>query len=179
MLKRIKGKNWGASSQLITITYKTLIRPIIDYIPFLTPLMSNSNYLILERIQRRAARSITYWPIKTHTSSEIYEQINLDDVISRAWKLTDNYMSKAIRNNDLIRSMVDCYNVAPQLNEGTWCKSEPRKTIIGQLINKLISIAITYFCPILIAVKPTSQISYLIKFLLYTYFYFYNFFFFS
>ena len=137
MLKRIKGRNWGASSHLIMISYKTLIRPIIDYIPFITPLMAKSNYLILERIQRRAARSITFWPIKTRTT-DIYEQINLEDVLSRAWTLTDKYMSKAIRNNDLIRSMLETYNIAPELNEGIWCKykSGLRKTIIGRLIEQ-------------------------------------------
>ena len=137
MLKRIKGKNWGASSHLIMISYKTLIRPIIDYIPFLTPLMADTNYLILEKIQRRAARSITYWPIKTRTS-DIYEQINLEDVLSRAWKLTDNYMCKAIRYNDLIRTMVETYNIAPEHNEGACASSKliPRKTLIRRLIEQ-------------------------------------------
>ena len=74
----------------------------------------------------------TYWPIKTRTS-DIYEQINLEDVITRAWKLTDSYLIRALRSNDLIRAMVETYNIAPQLNEGIWSKSEPRKTIIGML----------------------------------------------
>ena len=134
MLKRIKGKNWGASSQLIMTTYKTLIRPIIDYVPFINLLMAESNYLILEKVQRRAARSITYWPIKTRTSV-IYEQINLEDIRTRSTKLTDNYITKTLRTNDLIRSLVETYNTAHQLNEGVWCKSTPRQTILGLLKN--------------------------------------------
>ena len=35
------------------VTYKTLIRPIIDYVPFSVLIMANSN---IEKIQRKAIR---------------------------------------------------------------------------------------------------------------------------
>ena len=49
MLRRIKGQGWGASSKLIMNTYKALIRPIIDYVPFATVIMSETQKLKLER----------------------------------------------------------------------------------------------------------------------------------
>ena len=93
--------------------------------------MANSNYLILEK---RAARSITYWPIKTRTA-DIYKQINLDDIRTRSTKLRDKYITKALITNELIRSLADSHNAAYQLNEGIWCKSKHRQTILGLLKN--------------------------------------------
>jgi len=115
-------------------SYKTLIRPILDYIPFISLLMADTNYMLLEKIQRRAARSITHWPIKTRTSI-IYEQINLEDVKTRAWKLTDKYITKAWRTNDLVIKLINTYRIAPELNEGVWSKAKPRPTILGLLKN--------------------------------------------
>ena len=135
ILRRIRGKSWGASSKLIMTTYKILIRPIIDYTPFITPLMSVSNYMILERAQRRAMRAITHWPLKTR-ASVIYEQLDIEDVLTRAWNLTDKYICKALNINELIRTSASTYNVAPELNEGAWCHTKKRTTIFGLLIKQ-------------------------------------------
>ena len=58
-------------------------RPLIDYVKFITIILEETNYLKLERIQRCAARNITYWPIKTSTQT-ICDQIQLVDIRTRA-----------------------------------------------------------------------------------------------
>ena len=55
LLKSIKGKRWGASSKLIMILYKTLVRPLLEYVPFVTLILIMTQYIRLERIQRKAS----------------------------------------------------------------------------------------------------------------------------
>ena len=47
MLRSIKGKGWGASSKLIIMSYKVLIRSLIEYCPFTYLKMSDTNKLKL------------------------------------------------------------------------------------------------------------------------------------
>jgi hypothetical protein len=131
MLRRIRGQDWGASSKLLLTSYKVLIRPIIDYVPFVTLLMANKNYMILERVQRRAARAITYWPMYTSTA-KIYERLSLVDIRTRALMLTNKYMIRSMRMNELIRDSVNTYNTCPAINEGL-SKHGSRATILGTL----------------------------------------------
>jgi hypothetical protein len=99
LLKSIKGKNWGASSKTILNTYKALIRPIIEYVPFITLSTAKSNYNKLENIQRKAIRVAIPWP--PHTSATtIYNQINLAPLRERAIKLTTKYIKKSTIHND-------------------------------------------------------------------------------
>ena len=65
LLRNIKGKNWGASSKTIMNTYKALIRPIIEYVPFITLSTAKSNFNKLENIQRKAIRVAIPWPPHT------------------------------------------------------------------------------------------------------------------
>lgn len=138
ILRRIRGKNWGASTKLVLTTYNSLVRPIIDYTPFITHLMSETSYMVLERIQRRAARVATYWPIKTNTRV-IYESLGLETVRTRAWRLTDNYLKRALSHHDLIRLLVSTYQIAEPLNEGSNIHpgKKPRPTILGLVKNNL------------------------------------------
>ena len=62
--------------------YKTLVRPLIEYVPFITPLLPESNYMKLERIQRAAVRKAYDW---AHGSSsiEIFKQHNIESIKER------------------------------------------------------------------------------------------------
>ena len=102
--------------------------------PFVTPLMSEATYLQLERVQRGAARVATHWPTKTNTTI-IYDQLGLEPVRDRAWRLTDNYMSRALVHNDLIKTLTMTYLIAEPLNEGSHIKpsNRPRQTILGSI----------------------------------------------
>lgn len=135
MMRKIRGRNWGASSKLLLTTYKVLIRSLIDYIPFINLIYEYTNYLKIERIQRQAARYIIYWPLKTRTQV-IYDQINLEDIQTRAWTLTDKYMTKALQSNDLIRSLVENYKPLSRPNEGAFSKTQPKLTIFGEILRR-------------------------------------------
>ena len=94
LLKSIKGKNWGASSKLIIILYKTLVRPLLEYVPFATLVLTMSQYLRLEKIQRQAVRKAIYWPQGVSTK-DIYQQYNIRSIQDRAIYLTNNYINRA------------------------------------------------------------------------------------
>jgi len=128
LLKSIKGKRWGASSKLIMILYKTLVRPLLEYVPFATM----SQYLRLERIQRQAVRKAIYWPQGVSTN-DIYKQNSIRSVHDRAMYLTNNYLRRAYKVNILIKELIDEYNIAQALDEGLYSRTAPRSTILGKI----------------------------------------------
>jgi hypothetical protein len=136
MLKSIRGKSWGASPKLIFISYKALIRSIIDYAPAATLVMANNNQMILERIQRKIIRAAVHWPIKC-SAKEMYAQIQkfkLTDIKSRAIELIDKYLTKAEKSTEIIKDLILNYN---ELDEGFYSKGRPRPTVFGHLKKQL------------------------------------------
>ena len=132
MLKSIKGKDWGASTKLILTTFKTLIRPILDYVPFATLLMNEQRQLKLERVQRAAIRAAIYWP--PHTRAEnIYERVKLVPVIDRAYGLTRSYIQKSHKVGSISVEEIDKYEINHVRDNGPPWKSSNRPTILGLL----------------------------------------------
>ena len=132
LIKSIRGKNWGASSKLIMTTYKALVRPILEYVPFATLILPHTNYMKLERIQRAAVRTAFYWP-QYKTTSDIYIEKNIQSIRDRAIKLSDRYICKAYRTNIIITELIDNYNILSEFDEGAHCKTIPRPTILGTI----------------------------------------------
>ena len=138
ILRKIKGSNWGASSKLIFITYKVLIRPIIDYVPLATLTMANTNKMKIERLQRSAIRTAIRWPIHTNAQT-IYKNIKsfkIDPTLDRAFTLTNNYIKKAFINNPLIKDTINNYKKAIPKNDGIFNKKPTRMTILGIIRTK-------------------------------------------
>jgi retron-type reverse transcriptase len=139
MLKAIGGKDWGAKPKLKWTFFKTLIRPIIDYVPFVPLVCSKSSYQKLESIQNRAIRNIISWPINPDTghwasTESVYQQHKVDSIMNRALKLSDNYLLKANAINPLIKELIDGYNIGKELDEGAHSRSAIiRPTIFGKL----------------------------------------------
>ena len=94
LIKSIKGKRWGASSKLIMTTYNALVRPILEYVPYATLILSDSNYIKLERIQRAAVRKAYYWAWHRSTN-DIYKELNIQSIKDRASHLTDKCICTA------------------------------------------------------------------------------------
>jgi hypothetical protein len=132
LLKSIKGKGWGASSRLIIILYKTLVRPLLEYIPFSTLVVTITQYMKLERIQRQAIRTAIYWPPGLSTK-EIYEQNNFRSIRDRAIYLTNRYIIRAHENNIIIKEIIDDYKIGHELDEGAYCRATARQTIFGKI----------------------------------------------
>ena len=135
MLRSLSGKRWGMSQRLKLITYKALIRPIIDYVPFVPITTADTNYMVLERIQRAAARIITRTPLSRRVNTEvIYQQIGLESIKTRAFKLARGYLTKAFKTNVVIRTLVKLYNNNREYMEGVNSGFRTRTTLLGHLL---------------------------------------------
>ncbi len=133
MLRSIRGRNWGASEKLLMISYKVFIRSLIDYCPFIPLVVSKSNLMDIEIIQRKALRIILRKP--SHTLIvELYEASKLEEVLIRSFELTDKYLCKAFCHNQIVMDLVGNYNIAGKLDEGLFlnCKLI-RPTLFGVL----------------------------------------------
>ena len=82
MIRSLKGKAWGANTKLLLITYKALIRSLIDYAPSTTITMQNSTRAVYERIQSKAIRCITHWPHERGNSAMLQEH-SIEEILPR------------------------------------------------------------------------------------------------
>ena len=112
-------------------SYKVMIRPILEYAPIVTLVMSDNSRDKIEKVQRAAVRVATYWPIKTNTAT-MYGKFNLKSAVERAQELADNYMIKSMANNELIQDTTQRYIASAELADGHHSK-KPRPTPLGVL----------------------------------------------
>jgi hypothetical protein len=135
LLRSIGGRKWGASPRLKLITYKTLIRSMLDYVPFAPLTISDTNKQKLEKIQLKALKySFNLGP--NSTSKKVYELAKIDTTLERAKQMTTKYLNKAMRTNILVQELVSTFNQHEKLDEGALCKTVPRRTILGVLKNE-------------------------------------------
>ena len=139
MIKSVRGKDWGASSKLTMTMYKSLVRPLIEYVPFTTLTLHETNHLKLERIQRAAVRKAYHWPGGTSTSA-MYKKHHIESIKARAIRLSDRYIYKAYHTNEIVRELITDYNIVPANSEGVWSHTLPRTTVLGQIKEK------TFYC---------------------------------
>ena len=142
MLRRIRGRDWGASPKLILTTYKVLIRPIIEYAPFTILLMSESNQTLLQRIQNAAIRVSMYWEAGA-TSNEMNTKAKLELLTERAARLSSNYIVKAYQTNESIKERLDAYSTATILAEGLHARGKPRTSVLGIISQNMSDSKIT------------------------------------
>ena len=130
MMRSIRGKNWGASPKLLLTTYKTLIRPIMEYIPFIKYSTSEKSLMSLEMRQRKAVKIAYRLPLSTATK-DCYRLAQIDIIKDRFESLSTRYLHKASNCNKLIRDLIDNYNpnTKPRIKNGV-------KPILAHLLPK-------------------------------------------
>ena len=138
MIRRIRGQDWGIDNRLTMITYKVLIRSIFDYAPMAQLALANTNINKIETIQRKAIRMVTHWA-QDKTATEIYKEITtqykLEPIKTRILQLVDNYIGKANMHHEVIINLIQEYNRATHVREGSLLrrKQKPKMTILGRL----------------------------------------------
>lgn len=136
MLRRLKGKDWGASPFLIITSFKMLICSLIDFSSLTIPVLANPWLKKLEVIQRNAIRIAYRCPPRTSCDS-ILAVANMTTILERSIKLCDRYFSKSLKyNNTIIKKQIEEYMNNIDLQEGGIAKkSTPiRATILGALL---------------------------------------------
>ena len=131
MLRNLRGKGWGMNVPLLLATYKALILSLIDYAPQVTVVMCGTAKKIVETIQSKYVRNITRWP-SDKTNKAMLKTYEIEEILPRAQRLMDEYLLKAHMFNPLIHQTIESYKIAPQLDEGLYCKlSKPHPTPFG------------------------------------------------
>ena len=145
LLKKLSGKNWGVKPLLILITYKVLIRSIIDYSILTVPTLSVTSLNKLEVIQRKAIRIAFCWPADS-SSVALLNISNLTSIEERAILLCDKFFRKAIlQNNFTVIREINNYLVHREVNEGAISNSKHiHKTLFGTLLTNKMSDAHNY-----------------------------------
>ena len=143
MMRSIKGKNWGASSKLLLITYKSLIRPLTEYCAFITLTLGSTYNNQLELIQRKCVRTAIYWQPGI-AAEEIYQQKKLSSIKTRASQLTTMYLNKTIWLNPLIKESIYNYNKSSDIINFIGAKSKNS----GKKNQHLSSLSTNYVTPI-------------------------------
>ena len=107
-LKRIKGRGWGAKPKLIITTFKSLIRSIIEYAPFIPSIIAPSKLSKLEAIQRRAVKIALGWPANSLNKDvqAKYASFKLEPIVKRSEKLSKKYLMKSGSTNPLIKDQI-------------------------------------------------------------------------
>jgi hypothetical protein len=79
-------------------------------------------------------RIATYWPPGVSTS-EMYKKLKLESLKERAFKLTDKYLCKGYRLNNLLTNLINDYKEAEAIIEGLFKhpRSKPIKSILGSI----------------------------------------------
>ncbi|CAF0917767.1 unnamed protein product [Brachionus calyciflorus] len=80
MLRSIGGLKWGVSPATKIVTYKSLIRSLIDYAPFAPLIMYEADKQILERIQLKALRYSYNLP-QNSKAKEFYDKAEIENFL--------------------------------------------------------------------------------------------------
>ena len=133
MLRKIRGTNWGVSSNLLMITYKVLIRSIQDYATLTIPLLTETKRLQFEILQRKAIKIAHNIPPGT-TCLEMLKIAKVDSVMDRSITQIDKYLKKSISSeNSLIKIQLNSYVTNIELFEGKEDAST-KPTLLGLLL---------------------------------------------
>ncbi|RNA05316.1 RNA-directed DNA polymerase from mobile element jockey-like [Brachionus plicatilis] len=97
MLKHLKGRKWGLNNKLLLITYKALIRSILEYSPFISLITCESNKKTIESFQTKALRTISRSSSCLLSNTKLLNQFNLETIQERCKKLASNYLTRALR----------------------------------------------------------------------------------
>ena len=105
LLKAIRGQSWGASPETLLYTYRTFVRPILEYGCFL---FSHEKENLLKKIQSveilaiKIAHRLPPWA----TNTWCYNLISFEPITTRLKTLSKSFIDKN-RDDDLIKELIE------------------------------------------------------------------------
>ena len=105
LLKALCGKNWGASPETILYTYRSYIRPVLEYSSIL---FAHSDWSLLSKIQAiettaiKIAHRLPPWT----TNSFCYSFVSFDKIIDRMKTLAKDFLNKNSQD-ELIKPLIE------------------------------------------------------------------------
>ena len=116
LLKSLCGTSWGANPEIILYTYRTFIRPILEYG---CVLFANSDTETLSKIQSIETRAIKIaFDLPPWTTNYwCYQQINFSPILDRIKKLGKDFLNKN-KEDFLLKPLIEDCKAAPNGNHG-------------------------------------------------------------
>ena len=104
LLKAIKGKDWGANPDTILYTYKSYIRPIIEYGSIL---FAHADYKLLSKLQaiETKAIKIAFRLPPWTTNFWCYKMINFENILDRIKSKAKIFLKKN-SEDELIKPLI-------------------------------------------------------------------------
>ena len=105
LLKAIRGQKWGASPETLLYTYRTYVRPILEYG---CVLYSHERENLLSKIQSvevkaiKIAHRLPPWA----TNTWCYDLINFENITNRMKKLSKSFIDKNC-DDEFIKTLIE------------------------------------------------------------------------
>ena len=112
LLKALCGKNWGASPETILYTYRSYIRPIIEYSSILFAHADEPLLKTIQAIESKAIKIAHRLPPWT-TNTFCYSYVKFEKITDRIKKLGKDFLHKNSDDN-LIKPLIE--NSKPSLS---------------------------------------------------------------
>ena len=105
LIKALRGKNWGADPSTLLYTYKTYIRPLLEYGCLL---FAHSDEYLLNKIQavETEAIKVAYQLPPWTTNYWCYNLVKFDNILNRMKHLGRNFLDKNAQD-PLIKPLID------------------------------------------------------------------------
>ena len=105
LLKAIKGMDWGANPNTILYTYKTYIRPIIEYGSIL---FAHADQRLLKKLQsiETTAIKIAYRLPTWSTNHWCYKLVTFDKILDRLKQNAKSFLDTNV-NDDLVKPLIE------------------------------------------------------------------------
>ena len=106
MMKAVRGQDWGASLETLLYTYKSFVRPVMDYSCVVFAHCDDETiYAKLRSIEVKMIK--TAFRLAPWMPNDIcYSHINFEDIVTRLKRLSINFINKNRGQDDLTREIV-------------------------------------------------------------------------
>ena len=105
LIKAIRGKTWGAHPSTLLYTYKTFIRPLLEYGSILFAHCDQSLQSKIQSIETTAIKLSHRLPPWT-TNQWCYSMVNFEPILERIKRLSKAFINKN-SNDFLIKPLID------------------------------------------------------------------------
>ena len=126
----------GVSKSLLIITYKVLIRSILDYCPLQSLIINKRNLKRIESIQNKSLRVATRWPLNK-SNRAMLKHYKVDSISTRHLNPCKKYIENAVKTNKIIEKEVSDYVASAPIQDGSYSNSRRLRknpTILSKII---------------------------------------------
>ena len=105
LLKALRGQSWGASPQTLLYTYRTYVRPLLEYGCILFAYASDALLRKIQAVETEAIK-IAFRLAPWATNTSCYKLVTFPKILDRIKTLSKKFIDQN-KNDDLIKPLID------------------------------------------------------------------------